>query len=238
MKNIKNNYWIAASGFTLAEVLITLGIIGVVCAMTIPTLMNSIQDQQFKTAYKKAYSTASQAWLDAYSDGSLSLCTQWADNATTVTCNVDNFNAFKAEMKVAKDCGNNYQDCWNMSGESAYGGFPSLSNAIAFTDNSGFVWLRGTWNGSTPESVAVDTNGLKGPNQYGKDRALFIFYYLNSDTSSISTYGTKVLKANVPAIYVFSDFPNPNGFDAAQLNRCPSMNTHPCYYTSWITGSQ
>ena len=33
-------------GFTLAEVLITLGIIGVVAAMTMPTLMNSTQGAQ------------------------------------------------------------------------------------------------------------------------------------------------------------------------------------------------
>ena len=39
------------AGFTLAEVLITLGIIGVVAAMTIPTLMNNIQDVLFKTAF-------------------------------------------------------------------------------------------------------------------------------------------------------------------------------------------
>ena len=41
-------------GFTLAEVLITLGIIGVVAAMTMPTLMNSTQGAQYKAAYKKA----------------------------------------------------------------------------------------------------------------------------------------------------------------------------------------
>ena len=48
-------------GFTLAEVLITLGIIGVVAAMTMPTLMNSTQGAQYKTAYKKALSAISQA---------------------------------------------------------------------------------------------------------------------------------------------------------------------------------
>ena len=41
------------SAFTLAEVLITLGIIGVVAAMTMPTLMNSTNGAQYKTAYKK-----------------------------------------------------------------------------------------------------------------------------------------------------------------------------------------
>ena len=48
-------------GFTLAEVLITLGIIGVVAAMTMPTLMNSTQGAQYKVAYKKALSALSQA---------------------------------------------------------------------------------------------------------------------------------------------------------------------------------
>ena len=53
-KTVKN-------AFTLAEVLITLGIIGVVAAMTMPTLMNSTQGAQYKAAYKKALSSLSQA---------------------------------------------------------------------------------------------------------------------------------------------------------------------------------
>ena len=58
-------------GFTLAEVLITLGIIGVVAAMTMPTLMNSTQGAQYKTAYKKALSAISQAvTLNVALDGS------------------------------------------------------------------------------------------------------------------------------------------------------------------------
>lgn len=48
------------SGFTLAEVLITLGIIGVVAAMTIPTLMTNTTASQFKTAYKKSLSSLKQ----------------------------------------------------------------------------------------------------------------------------------------------------------------------------------
>lgn len=48
-------------GFTLAEVLITLGIIGVVAAMTMPTLMNQTNGAQYKAAYKKALSAISQA---------------------------------------------------------------------------------------------------------------------------------------------------------------------------------
>ena len=46
-------------GFTLAEVLITLGIIGVVAAMTMPTLMTNYQKKSTATQLKKTYATIS-----------------------------------------------------------------------------------------------------------------------------------------------------------------------------------
>ncbi len=48
-------------GFTLAEVLITLVIIGVIAAMTVPTLMNNTNAQEFRSALKKAISGLNQA---------------------------------------------------------------------------------------------------------------------------------------------------------------------------------
>ena len=54
------------AAFTLSEVLITLGIIGVVAAMTLPTVLNDIQDKQFKTAFKKQYSVIAQVVQKAY----------------------------------------------------------------------------------------------------------------------------------------------------------------------------
>lgn len=48
------------NAFTLAEVLITLGIIGVVAAITIPTLVNKNNEKIRETQLKKAYSTLSQ----------------------------------------------------------------------------------------------------------------------------------------------------------------------------------
>lgn len=48
-------------GFTLAEVLITLGIIGIVAAMTIPTLMANYQKTQYVTGLKKAYAQMTEA---------------------------------------------------------------------------------------------------------------------------------------------------------------------------------
>ena len=48
-------------GFTLAEVLITLGIIGVVAAMTMPTLVNNSRNQECRAGLKTGYSLISNA---------------------------------------------------------------------------------------------------------------------------------------------------------------------------------
>jgi prepilin-type N-terminal cleavage/methylation domain-containing protein len=49
------------SGFTLAEVLIVLGIIGVVAALTIPTLMNQTRMSEYQTGLKKVVAELNQA---------------------------------------------------------------------------------------------------------------------------------------------------------------------------------
>ena len=61
--------------FTLAEVLITLGIIGIVAAMTLPALINKSQQMILKNQFKKTYSTLTQALLKAQVDyGSVPAC--------------------------------------------------------------------------------------------------------------------------------------------------------------------
>lgn len=92
-------------GFTLAEVLTTLMVIGVVAAMTIPTLMNSTNDQQLKVAYKKAMSVlgqgvqlmvAKEVECDVHDDASLAKC--FSDNVlsgTPVASDKDNSGAQK-----------------------------------------------------------------------------------------------------------------------------------------------
>ena len=58
----------ARLGFTLAEVLITLGIIGVVAAMTMPSLITKYQKQVAVEQYKKIYSILKNAELRAVLD--------------------------------------------------------------------------------------------------------------------------------------------------------------------------
>ena len=57
----KRCYFGKVYGFTLAEVLVTLGIIGVVAALTIPAVITNYQKQETLSRLKKAYSIVQQA---------------------------------------------------------------------------------------------------------------------------------------------------------------------------------
>ena len=101
---------IGMKGFTLAEVLITLGIIGVVAAMTMPTLINSTQGAQYKTAYKKALSVMSQAVVMniALDDYDLSQTVGAQGNVTAADQDGGTqsiFSLFKNRMNVVKVAG-------------------------------------------------------------------------------------------------------------------------------------
>ena len=63
-----SHFSLPKAAFTLAEVLITLGIIGVVAALTIPTLVKDYKGKVLANQLKKGYSTISQALLMMYND--------------------------------------------------------------------------------------------------------------------------------------------------------------------------
>lgn len=98
-------------GFTLAEVLITLGIIGVVAAITIPSLISKVQRAQIEAQVKENYSSVAQAMRMADADDV---------EAMPVTVSVqgmkDWFNNFLAPyMKIERAC---FQEagCWHKKG--------------------------------------------------------------------------------------------------------------------------
>lgn len=88
--------------FTLAEVLITLGIIGIVAEMTVPVLYNNVQKQTTLIRLKKEYSTINQAIrLSEVDNGMQNTWTYgaWSDGSATLTW----FNTYLAPyMKYTK----------------------------------------------------------------------------------------------------------------------------------------
>ncbi len=101
-------YFVEKSGFTLAEVLVTLAIIGVVAALTIPSLIQSMQKQQYITGLKKAYSDLSQATLQVKDDNGGTLI----DLATTEDTLM---NKFCTRLSCTKKCnlGSGAGVCWH-----------------------------------------------------------------------------------------------------------------------------
>jgi len=199
--------------FTLAETLITLAIIGFIAAITIPSLVNHLNNSQYKTAYKKAVSIASQAMKKGTADNLFKSRTSYYDHVA----NYENWNVFKSYFNVTKDCNNNNNSqYWNHSGEKS-NSTPVDDQPHAFIDSSGMAWsMRGPNTSSVGDTsyILVDTNGFKGPNKYGKDRFVLLF----GDKENKST--------GIPEkIVTYDDYISPNYL------YCPSGE---CYYKSWL----
>lgn len=156
-------------GFTLAEVLITLGIIGVVAAMTMPTLLNSTNGAQYRTAYKKALSVLSQAVVlnVALDDYDLSQATTSSD---TDTAKASLYALFRNRMNVVSDSGTNANvEGWSASGDNApaFGSSATGNYTMFFNDGITFTFPQSaaTCTQANPCKGAIDINGSKNPNK-------------------------------------------------------------------------
>lgn len=199
-------------GFTLAEVLLTLIIVGIVAALTIPSLITNIQESNFKTAYKKSFSVANQALAKATS---IDAIVAFTNDLDYINCR-NNFNAFKNQFSINKTCYNNDNaNCWPSIGEKWWNnGYPTAS-ALSFIDNSGIVWSDSGTTGGTC-TILLDTNGNKEPNKFGRDRFAFSPRTASGDfTTGITVKFT----------------PNADDVIPATSTSCPSGN---CYYKSWL----
>lgn len=148
-------------GFTLAEVLITLVIIGVIAAMTIPTLMNSTNNQEFRVGLKKAISALNQAMSLNYALEGTQI---GAENLSSSQNIVDNL--FKKRMSVITTA---------TSGTA----FGVGSTGITATDNQNVFYTAdgaryavsyaaGAYDPVADQMyyglILIDVNGEKGPN--------------------------------------------------------------------------
>ena len=95
--------------FTLAEVLITLGIIGVVAAMTLPTLKQKLEDQKNLSSLKKTYSILQQATNLAISEHEGPEYWGMVDDSVESVTNV--YNYYRPYFNMMREC-QNIPGCW------------------------------------------------------------------------------------------------------------------------------
>ena len=182
-------------GFTLAEVLITLGIIGVVAALVMPPLIQNYREKEMVTRLKKAYSVLSTAYNSAICENGTAdtwgyVSTYTLPNATLT------FEMFKPYLNIAKDC-KGALGCFSKIGKA--GGYKSINGQVSAASGVGYIDYGTVYNiilndgmsvsfssyGTSGFSygpdmiirnvVTVDVNGnKKGPNQWGIDTFSFL----------------------------------------------------------------
>lgn len=156
--------------FTLSELLVTLSIIGVVSALTVPTLMNKYQAQANVTQLRKVYFDLSQA-TDL-------LLTEEGKNSISATSLVDDPGKFlKKYLRINQDCGSTLTPCFAAS----YKNIASGSAVRIVCDDHAVLTTAGyavcIYNLNSVPDVLVDINGPEKPNIAGRDLFTFSIYH-------------------------------------------------------------
>ena len=225
----------AKKGLGIVEFLLGLLMLAILSALMIPAIVNKSNDSQnkpvqnvsisnkpvyqntytddsqnWKPLYQRAYADTSQAWSQLYSENVLTSRQGWGSEQA----NYDNFTQFMNKFNILKQCNSaNNPECWAANETSSViSGHPNSQNDRCFVDSSGRSWCEAYYLGW----FVVDTNGLKTPNQFGKDR--FIFYTI---------VGNDVNTSGVPDKIVYD-----NDYTDLDADKCPNP---PCYYRSWLS---
>lgn len=200
--------------FTLAEVLITLGIIGIVAAMTIPSLLANKDDAANKAAFKKTFSAYNQYFMNLTRNGQLPF--EFQD---------DFLDSVSSYFSVTKACANaQTEGCWHDVNKWSSFNNTVVSDVMPF---AGFIFSDGSlmtfvyWGGPKCDNgqgalagtnciaTLVDVNGFTPPNKVGKD----IF--------GITLFSNKIL---------------PEGAPGSMYNNQATHCTSTAGYTSYAAG--
>ena len=205
------------AAFTLAEVLITLGIIGVIAAMTLPSLINTYRKLDTSAKLKKFFSSMNQAVVFSVAENGAPV--NWIETLTyhDPESLYDWFDRYiMKHMRILKNCRNAGSNC---VGEYVYCDYPGRCygssyisrNAVLYIFNDGSMITSLTGGGVDEETgmatsmtlhVRFDTNGYGRPNTYGQDVFSFRmninekFAYITCDTHKNLTGGSVSLKSN------------------------------------------
>jgi len=186
-----NKKFIKVQAFTLAEVLITLGIIGVVAALTIPIVVSNSRERATVSALKKGYSELSQAYTMAEQD-------YGTPDSWGLANNLGNFKIilstyFLPYLKVGKNCidvSNCFPEVsfYQLNGTDFGGSFINQYNTypIFQLQDGSLIFIGGVTDpdckgvfGTSDKlksicaTIMFDVNGPKNPNTMGIDTFYF-----------------------------------------------------------------
>ncbi len=182
---------IMKKAFTLAEILITLGIIGVVAAITIPGLMTAHKAHRMRAQFLKSYSTVQQVFKQMEADD---VSTDPSTYRRSKEPDSVFYNTFKKYLTGTTDCGEIYTKieeklpCYHpskskpkyktLNGQAAIDNQFFDDGQLALQDGTLLIFEQPSSN--IHIWVMVDINGFKeGPNRMGYD--LFVFHFQDGE---------------------------------------------------------
>ncbi|MBQ8459851.1 type II secretion system protein [bacterium] len=181
-----------SAGFTLAEVLITIGIIGVVSAMTIPNLIQEHQKRATVTKLQKGISVINQAYRLSFDEQGE------PENSFDMGSEAYFKKYWQPYIKMLQYC-NTYQKC-GYNNAQPYKNANGTRNGLhvvlnnlrtAFYTHDGMVYIIMTGGGDIVQKqndIFIDINGGELPNKYGRD--LFRFVRIEDNFGArVSFYG-------------------------------------------------
>ena len=216
------------SAFTLSEILVTLGLIGAISALTIPTLAYNYRSKVLEEQFRSTYSDIRQIGaMINYEKGDVGTYAnkisfaQWQKdfvgrlNGGNNLLGSESPSALQTHYtKILKDGGGS-PGLWhfNLAGGSLAKATNICDNGSIWLDSKGRLW---TFN-SEMRIVCVDINGTANPNRINIDTFAFI-----------------PLDAKMMATYVYDDPENSNDYTGAivscnldLLTRKGLSNTYP-----------
>ncbi len=176
------------NAFTLAETLVTLGIIGIVASMTLPSLINKTQSKQLEAQFKKVYTELNQVAQLYKKDNGISITEAASENGTTIMIIHELLKYYKGASTIDNTIHNSVDNegkkksvrynIYSMGGKKLRLG--PCDDFGFFSEGGGRIYsfVRDPIQpGQEGPVVCVDINGFKGPNKYGYD--IHVFYFTN-----------------------------------------------------------
>ncbi|MDD3149510.1 MAG: prepilin-type N-terminal cleavage/methylation domain-containing protein [Candidatus Gastranaerophilales bacterium] len=221
------NKFVRELGFTLAETLIVIAIIGIIASIAIPTLFGTTSDAELKAAWKKSYSDLTQATQLIAVDNGGTLAGAFPGDAAGTE---DLKNAFASKLNIIKDCsgistyggtgsGVSAEGCWHNGANSWYflngTGLGTHSQPGLILNNGSLIRL-GIEKSNCSQSIgdytrcgyiSIDVNGFKKPNTIGKD-----IFFANITSNTLIPHGAKGFYEPLTSCVEGSTATNNNGF--------------------------
>jgi len=187
-------------GFTLAEVLITLAILGIVAAISMPALNNAVQKNKVPPSIRKMITTLENANERILQEGEADVISESILNYNT---NYINELSKYIQGSIDKDASGKVKTVKSYGTIKINGSESGLSNTDKYkvfklqNGSSIGIWAKDTISAPAPGSnykgyiadILYDMNGFdKKPNSVAKD----IFIFVVDNSGAIATYGSKL----------------------------------------------